>query len=192
VTERPTDRVGLRRAASLGRNVLVALAAGVAQGASAYCWEEAARVSGVDERLLSAIAWVESSHNHLARNSSHAHLTGSVGIGLMQIDSRWLPALAREGITEHALQHDACTNLKVGARILADVQRRYGNTWEAIGAYNASCTTLKGADCQRHRAQYAWRVYRHLAQRAAPSNFAAATSAGELVRVSVSGRRAAP
>ena len=62
------------------------------------CWQDAAARYGVDARLLYAIAQQESGLNARAINRSHAARTGSVDIGLMQINSRWLPVLHRHGI----------------------------------------------------------------------------------------------
>ena len=83
-----------------------------------------------------------------AINRSHAARTGSVDIGLMQINSRWLPVLDRHGIREADLL-DPCTNLQVGAWILAQSFQRHGATWEAVGAYHASCTQLRSTRLRR-------------------------------------------
>jgi hypothetical protein len=89
------------------------------------CWQDAARRYGVDAQLLYAIAQHESNLNPHAINRSHAARTGSIDIGLMQINSRWLPLLARHGLREADLL-EPCLNLQVGAWILAQVstQRR--------------------------------------------------------------------
>ena len=130
----------------------------LSSGASA-CWDEAARAYGVDPWLLYGIAKVESSLNPRALNLDHLQRTGSYDIGLMQINSRNLPSLAALGVAPERLW-DACTSVQVGARILRDKLDRYGETWEAVGAYNASCTRLKGAACRKARMDYAWKVYR--------------------------------
>ena len=125
------------------------------------CWQDAAARYGVDARLLYAIAQQESSLNARAVNRSHAARTGSVDIGLMQINSRWLPVLDLHGIHETDLL-DPCTNLQVGAWILAQSFQRHGATWEAVGAYHAGCTQLPPPDCAATRARYATAVYRRL------------------------------
>jgi len=59
------------------------------------CWDEAAQRYGVSSQLLYAVAKVESHLNPKALNLSHRQRTGSYDIGLMQINSSNLPALAR-------------------------------------------------------------------------------------------------
>ncbi len=97
------------------------------------CWDEAAARYHVNSAVLYAIAQTESGLNPLAvgRNPN-----GSRDIGLMQINSAWLPKLAEYGITERDL-FQPCTSIHVGAWILAHNIYRYGYTWEAVGAYNA-------------------------------------------------------
>lgn len=57
----------------------------------------------------------------------------------MQINSSWLPKLARCGITEQSL-YDPCTNTLVGAWVLAGNFRDLGYNWNAIGACTAQIT----------------------------------------------------
>ena len=82
------------------------------------CWEQAASRYGLSPQLLVAVARVESGLNPAAVNRSHLARTGSYDIGLMQINSRHLPLLARYGIKETQLQ-EPCTNIHVGAWLLA-------------------------------------------------------------------------
>lgn len=124
------------------------------------CWEAAASRYGVDARLLYAVASVESSLNPSVINRDNP-FGNTYDIGLMQINSSHLPKLSKYGITEASLL-DACTNMHVGAWILAGNFQRYGVTWEAVGAYNASCSKLRGLDCVNARVKYASKVNRAL------------------------------
>ena len=133
----------------------------LASSLAVACWEDAAQRYGVSPQLLYAMARVESGLNPAAVNNSHRKSTGTYDIGLMQINSSHLPRLARHGISEADL-YDPCTNVQVGAWLLADTFSRYGVSWESIGAYNAACTQLRGNDCRAARAKYAWLVYRRL------------------------------
>lgn len=108
---------------------------------NAACFKEAAARYGVPSSLLMAISRVESSGNPRAINRN---TDGSYDIGHMQINSRWIPALQRYGITERDL-FDACTNTYVGAWILAQNIHRLGYSWNAIGAYNASSQSKRMA-----------------------------------------------
>ena len=115
------------------------------------CWDDAAARYQVSSTLLHAIARTESGLNPQAIGRNR---DGSRDIGLMQINSGWLPTLARHGIREQDL-FDACTSIHVGAWILAHNIARYGYTWEAVGAYNATSPPLRQA--------YAAKVRRNLA-----------------------------
>jgi soluble lytic murein transglycosylase-like protein len=145
---------------------LVLLAATPAQA----CWEEAATRYQMNSCLLRAIAHTESGLNPLAVGRNR---NGSRDIGLMQINSAWLPTLAAYGITEGHL-FEPCTNIHVGAWILAGNIYRLGYTWEAVGAYNAAIPAL--------RRTYINRVRRHLQADSTPSAPAARRATATLPR----------
>lgn len=129
-------------------------AGGVPSAQVDACLKAAAQRHGVPYPVLRAIAHVESGFNPAAVRKPYAAGGDSTwDYGLMQINSGWLPTLARWGIEKQHLFHP-CVSADVGAWILSDNIRRLGYTWDAIGAYNAK-TPWK-------RARYANKVYTKL------------------------------
>ena len=119
--------------------------------ASAFCFEEAGNLYGISPQLLWGIAKTESNFNPRAINRNS---NGSYDYGLMQINSTWARKL---GKTWNELG-EPCTNVKVGAWVLAQCIQDYGYNWRAVGCYN-SRTPSKGD-------RYAGKVYRILAEHA--------------------------
>jgi soluble lytic murein transglycosylase-like protein len=134
----------------------MAAAALLASSPAQACWDVAALRYGVSSELLYAIARTESA---LDARAIGRNANGTRDIGLMQINSAWLPTLAAYGIGEREL-FDPCTSIHVGAWILAGNVRRLGYTWEAVGAYNAATPARRQA--------YIDKVRRQLPHREAP------------------------
>jgi hypothetical protein len=130
------------------------------------CYHSIGAQYGISPLLLAGIAKVESGFRPKAMNRSHVLRTKSVDIGLTQVNSQNLHLLKRFGYVEQDL-FDPCKNLNVGATVLSDLFTRKGVSWDAIGAYNAACTQLKGKDCERARSVYAWKVHRAMTDIAA-------------------------
>lgn len=153
--------IGARfRRSRFARQASVALLAGALSTGASACWEQAGRQYGVAPQLLYAIARAESGLNAKAIGRNPG---GSYDIGLMQVNSTHLPKLRSFGIGEPQL-FDPCTNIRVGAWILAQSFHRHGVSWEGVGAYNAGCSKLRGQACRDARNRYAWRVYSKLTE----------------------------
>lgn len=115
-------------------------------------WESVARKWNVNPYVLYSIAKTESNLNPNAVNK--ANKNGSEDVGMMQINSWWFPRLKeRYGITRQDL-FNACTSLEVGAYVLSQNMERHGNSWKAIGAYNAVTPSKQ--------IKYAEKIYRNL------------------------------
>lgn len=99
--------------------------------ADAFCFEEAGEMYGVAPELLWSIAKAESNFNPQAINRNK---NGSFDFGVMQINSSWSKKLGKE---LWGALGDPCTNVKVGAWVLANCFADYGYTWKAVGCYNS-------------------------------------------------------
>ena len=95
---------------------------------------------GIAPRLLWSICKGESNFNPAAVNYN---TNGSYDFGLMQINSSWAPTLRKKGIPWNTLA-DPCTNVKVGAWVLAQCINDYGYTWSAVGCYNSRTPSKRG------------------------------------------------
>ncbi|MBN3786181.1 lytic transglycosylase domain-containing protein [Burkholderia sp. Ac-20353] len=107
--------------------------------ASDACFERAAGYQGVNPRILRAIAWFESKGNP---GAVHRNADGSIDVGQTQINSVHFGELRRYGVPPGALK-DACVNIYVAAWMLKRKMVRYGNTWQAIGAYHSETPQLR-------------------------------------------------
>lgn len=78
-------------------------------------------------------------------------------ISAFQVNSSWLPRLARLGITEEAVTHDLCVNTAVAAWIFAKEYERLGHLGRAIAHYHSPTP--------RHQARYLGLVERAIQRR---------------------------
>ena len=102
---------------------------------------EAARESGVDIELLKAIITVESGFNAKAVSPRGA-------IGLMQITPETADRYARGAEAKRPAAErllEPRTNVRTGARMLADLTRRFGSIDVALSAWNAGEGTVRRA-----------------------------------------------
>lgn len=130
--------------------------AGKASPEITRCFREAGDKFSVDWLLLQAIAEVESGLNPgaIGYNRKGGRVL-SEDLGMMQINTSWLPVLRQMGITREVLLGNACQNIHVGAWILAKNIAQNGVNWTSVGAYNAG---FKNAN-EAFRMRYARKVY---------------------------------
>lgn len=99
------------------------------------CWDRAGAAYKVDPWLLMAVAKVESGFKSTAINVNKDK-SKSMDLGMMQINTTWLPTLKKFGITPKDL-FNSCTSVFVGAWIIAQNIRHFGYNQDGIGAYNS-------------------------------------------------------
>jgi soluble lytic murein transglycosylase-like protein len=118
------------------------------------CWDNAAKVYGLDPWLLMSIAKVESSFNHAAINLNK---NKTYDLGMMQINTIWLPTLKKFGISSKDLLNP-CTSIFVGAWIMAQNIKQFGYNLDGIGAYNSP----RNVSIRRSYAKKVYVAYREL------------------------------
>lgn len=107
----------------------------------ADCFKETGKQFGIAPNLLKSIAKHESRMNpRLVMKNSN----GSVDVGLMGINSVNFSELKKIGIKpSHLLE--MCPNIVAGAYLLTKKIKKYGYTWNAIGAYHSETPSRKMA-----------------------------------------------
>lgn len=122
-----------RSLAGMGRALVAAALLAAALPARADCFDDAAQYHKVNPWILRAIAALESNFNPAAigRNSNNTEDLGMFGTNTVH-----LPELARYGIGRNDL-FDGCKSAYVASWRVAKMVQKYGNTWEAAGAYHS-------------------------------------------------------
>ncbi|MGF6612942.1 lysozyme-related protein Hpa2 [Paraburkholderia sp. WSM4175] len=134
-------------ASPTSRQAMLALALAVAclaptdAHADIDCFLAAAAYQHVSPVVLRAIASQESHGN---ANAVRRNRNGSIDYGMMQINSVHLPALSRYGVSAADLMNP-CSSVYVAAWHLHRMVIKYGNTWQAVGAYHSE--TPDERDC---------------------------------------------
>ncbi|MDD5278726.1 transglycosylase SLT domain-containing protein [Acidithiobacillus sp.] len=118
------------------------------------CAIEASRYYGVPALLTLSIIKTEGGQPGTVSPDAN----GSYDMGVMQINSIWLPKLASMGVTRHEVIHDGCQNVMIGTWILAGYVHRYlgktglqkawehpGRFWRSVGDYNSHTPTYNNA-----------------------------------------------
>jgi hypothetical protein len=126
----------------------------------AQCLENAARYYSLPLGLLRAIRRSEGGSTGGWRRNAD----GSLDYGVMQINSRWLPRLARAGYTAQVLVYDACASIAAGAWILAQALAEGGAWnrgdvdpsayWRAVGNYHSRTPPRNRRYAERVWARY--------------------------------------
>lgn len=115
--------------------ITVLLAITTSCPALSFCFDRAAYEFDVNAKLLEAICYTESTLRPHAINTGNND--GSTDYGLCQINTWWLPKLAKYRIYKDDLLNDSCLNTRISAWILAQNFETSGEGWLAVGAYNA-------------------------------------------------------
>lgn len=126
--------------AGISRPVLPASRHSLAQRAAVKpaCITQAAQFYHLPVSLFSAVLRTEGGRV----GEVHRNKNGSVDLGPAQINSTWLPALAKAGITRRMVRKDGCLNVAIGAWILAQAMRGADphnpvQWWRHVGDYNS-------------------------------------------------------
>ena len=103
------------------------------------CFEVSGKRFNINPALLKAIGYTESRLEQSAKNENY-NSSGeliSTDYGIMQINDTWFPKFESFGMSSEMIISSACSNIEAGAWILANNFSTSGESWLAVGAYNA-------------------------------------------------------
>lgn len=106
--------------------------------------------SNIPPKVLYSIGAIESGQKHgfnaYAFNGSNRNKTADMG--LMQINSSWIPTLKKHGLYNPKDIYIPQYNVRVGAWILRQCINQFGQSWKSIDCYN------KGPGNARNNSEY--------------------------------------
>ena len=96
------------------------------------CINDAAIQHHVPAAMILSVIKIENGRNGLRVKNTN----GTYDLGVMQINSSWVPKLQNKGITETQITFDPCVNVFVGTWILAQgIANAEG--WKGVGNYHS-------------------------------------------------------
>ncbi len=105
-------------------------------GVPLECINHAAIMYHVPASVIVSVIQTENGKNGDAIQNKN----GTVDLGVMQVNSSWIPSLQKKGIKKIDVQFDSCINVQVGTWILAQgISNSDG--WQGVANYHSS--TLK-------------------------------------------------
>ena len=114
-------------------------------GAPLDCINQAAIRYHVPAAVIVSVIQTEKGRNGMAIKNKN----GTYDLGIMQVNTSWVPKLAKHGINIESVQSDPCVNIQVGTWILAQgIARNDG--WQGVANYHSSTP--------KHNQQYQERI----------------------------------
>lgn len=120
-----------------------------------HCIHHAAIQYRVPTLLLISVLKTEGGRVGMANKN----VNGTYDYGPMQINSSWLPTLARYGYQQQDIQYNACKNIEVGAWILNQQLANNPKLWSGVGDYHSHTHNLN-----QHYAQAVYKRYERYEQ----------------------------
>ncbi len=97
-----------------------------------HCINQAAIAYHIPATVILSVIKTENGKNGLAVKNKN----GSYDLGVMQINTTWLPRLKQEGITAEQIKRNPCINVHVGTWILAQGMAN-GSGWQGVANYHS-------------------------------------------------------
>jgi soluble lytic murein transglycosylase-like protein len=102
------------------------------------CINHAAVEFHVPAALIVSVLSIEGGANGtISRNKNRTY-----DMGMMQINSTWLPTLKKYGYSENDIIYDACKNVYIGTWILASKISKNNELWRGVGDYHSHQSSL--------------------------------------------------
>ncbi len=102
-------------------------------GVPLECINHAAQTFHVPATIIVSVMKIENGWDGAAIRNRN----GTSDLGVMQVNSSWLPRLSKYGITKKDLQFDPCINVHTATWLLAKGLAK-GEGWQGVGNYHSA------------------------------------------------------